>query len=288
MDTARGNDGGGQPGIELSSNYNGNRYSQPGLEPVNYSNLEVVAPGTGQSHTGTWEKGSSLPQVAPPYGRHPALSPGAASSAVGTPYSSAMSPSYEYMSPSGSGSSPPMKDGFFGQDMICGVKRQTFWIVMAIGIFVMVAAVAIGVGLGVALHKSDDPSSTPLPSANGSSPTTTLPKPTATGVLGPEVVIRCPANNQTLYTPVGTNRSYLLLCGRDYSSIDGAVDLFNEPMDSMSDCIQECGKQEGCVGVGYGPYNNQNTCWLKSKLGTPNVTPNWYFAVEDDGALGGK
>ena len=158
MDIKRGNDG-GQPGIELSSksNYHGNRYSQPGLESVNYSDLEVVAPGTGHLPSGTWEKGTTLPQVAPPYGHHSTLSPGAASSELGTPYSSGLSPSYEYMSPSGSGSSPPLKDGFFGQDKICGVKRQTFWIVMAIGIFVLVAAVAIGVGLGVALHKSDDP-----------------------------------------------------------------------------------------------------------------------------------
>ena len=107
-------------------------------------------------------------------------------------------------------------------------------------------------------------------------------------MIGPEVAIRCPAHNQTLFTLPGTNKSYLLLCGRDYSSYDGAVDLFNEPMDNMYDCITECGKQEGCVAVGYGPYNDQNTCWLKSKLGVPNITPNWYFAIEDERDSRGK
>lgn len=100
------------------------------------------------------------------------------------------------------------------------------------------------------------------------------------------MAIRCPANNRTLYSAAGTGKSYLLLCGRDYSSVDGAVDLSNEPVDNMSDCIARCAAQQGCVGAGWGPYNDQNTCWLKSVLGLPNVTPNWYFAVEDEGALG--
>jgi hypothetical protein len=159
MDAKKGTDpvvDGGQPGIELSHTNKGDRQSQPGLEVVDYSNLEVVSPRPDLSHAGTWEKGSSLPQVAAPYGQHPGLvAPGTASSELGTPYSG-VAPSYEYMSPNGGYASggPPAKDGFFRQDAICGVKRQTFWIVMAIGIFVMVAAVAIGVGLGVALHKS--------------------------------------------------------------------------------------------------------------------------------------
>lgn len=97
------------------------------------------------------------------------------------------------------------------------------------------------------------------------------------------MAIRCPANNQTLYAAAGTNRSYLLLCGRDYATWDGAVDLFNQPMDSMSDCIDECARQQGCVGAGWGNYNNKQVCWLKSKLGDPGFPTTWFFAVEDDG-----
>jgi hypothetical protein len=87
---------------------------------------------------------------------------------MGTPHTPYSGGSYEFMDPhghhgnggfvAGGGSGgPPVKDGIFRQDTICGVKRQMFWIIMAIGIFVMVAAVAIGVGLGVALHKDGDP-----------------------------------------------------------------------------------------------------------------------------------
>jgi hypothetical protein len=131
-------------------------------------------------------------------------------------------------------------------------------------------------------------SAAPLPSANSSSPTTTtLPAPTATGATGPNVGISCPANNLTLYSATGTNKTYLLLCGRDYNSVDGAGDLFHEPMDSMSDCINGCSQQQGCVGVGWGVYYGQETCWYKNKLGAPNVTPNWFFAIEDEGALKG-
>lgn len=127
-------------------------------------------------------------------------------------------------------------------------------------------------------------SSTPLPSANSSATPTVLPAPKATGVTGPEVTIRCPGNNQTLYLSTGTNRSFLLLCGRDYSSFDGAVDLYNVAMDDMSDCIDECARQAGCIAAGYGSNGNRNTCWLKSKLGDPNYSPGWYFAIEDSNA----
>jgi hypothetical protein len=150
-----GKEADGHAGVELSPHTRAEKHlSQPGLEVVDYSNLEVVSPRPGLSATGTWEKGSSVPQVTAR--NYPPLS---ASSEVGTPYSGVAS-SYEYMSPGGggyAGGGGMVKDGFFREDAICGVKRQTFWIVMAIGVFVMVAAVAIGVGLGVALHPSAVP-----------------------------------------------------------------------------------------------------------------------------------
>jgi len=141
---------GGEPvyeqysGIELSPHTQTSKhYSQPGLEVVDYSDLEVVSPRPDLSNHRTWEKGSSLPQI-------------------GTPYSKGVASTYEYGNLNGggggyAGGAGRPKNGFFQQDSICGVKRQTFWIVIAIGIFVMVAAVAIGVGLGVALHPSGDP-----------------------------------------------------------------------------------------------------------------------------------
>lgn len=151
-------------GIELAPQQHDGRYpspQQPGLEVAPYSDLEVVSPRPGLSHSYTWEKDSRLPQVAvaagQPYdGRH------APSDDLGKPYSGG-APSYEYLSPNGPDGGyappppPPPKDGLFRRDAICGVRRQLFWIFMAVGIFVMVAAVAVGVGLGVALHKNGDP-----------------------------------------------------------------------------------------------------------------------------------
>ena len=51
------------------------------------------------------------------------------------------------------------KTGVFRRDAICGMRRQMFWIIMAIGTFTVVATVGIGVGLGIAclLYTSPSP-----------------------------------------------------------------------------------------------------------------------------------
>lgn len=147
MDAKKGPDPVVVAGIELSSKGGGgDRRSQPGLEVVDYSDLEVVSPRTGLSHARPWEKGGngSLPQVSEPQ--------------QGYEYASI----YQHGGGGGGGGGeyvaggPPARDGFFARDAICGVRRQTFWVVMAVGVFVVVAAIAVGVGLGVALHKSGD------------------------------------------------------------------------------------------------------------------------------------
>jgi hypothetical protein len=80
----------------------------------------------------------------------------------------------------------------------------------------------------------------------------------------------------------GSNRGYLLLCGRDYSSFDGAVDIMSSvPIDTMSSCIEQCASHNDCIGAGWGNYNGENLCWLKSALGKPNWSYNWYFAILD-------
>jgi hypothetical protein len=81
-----------------------------------------------------------------------------------------------------------------------------------------------------------------------------------------------------------TNKAYLLLCGRDYNQAHGAVDLLNEAITNMGDCIDLCAQQSGCIGAGWGDYQGTYTCWLKSALGTPNPSSAWYFVVEDDSA----
>ncbi|KAK4143659.1 uncharacterized protein C8A04DRAFT_28651 [Dichotomopilus funicola] len=171
-------------------------------------------------------------------------------------------------------------------DRICGVKRQLFWIGLAIAVFVVVVAVAVGVGLGVGLGGGggggESESSTPTPSASS---TRTLPEPTATA--GPtQTHISCPLNNLTLYTPPSNpDKSYIILCGRDYNSqLSTTLDLYNTPTDSLSACVALCAGQDGCVGAGWGAGDTaggQPVCWLKSSLGVYNDAPTWSFVVED-------
>jgi len=49
----------------------------------------------------------------------------------------------------------------------------------------------------------------------------------------------------------------------------------------MTECINTCAEQEGCVGAGWGDYNGRDVCWLKSKLATAQKSSAWYFAALD-------
>lgn len=73
-----------------------------------------------------------------------------------------------------------------------------------------------------------------------------------------------------------------MLCGRDYNSAAGAVDMSSENITTFAKCVSECGNTIGCMAVGWGTYYGVNTCWLKSAIGDPNVSESWYSAVEDN------
>lgn len=47
-------------------------------------------------------------------------------------------------------------------------------------------------------------------------------------------------------------------------------------------CLNECGSTDGCIAVGWGTWSDAKTCWLKSAIGEPNQSANWYAAVEQD------
>lgn len=159
--------GGGKPRIFLEHD------RQPGLEAVEDSNLEVVSPKPRLSSNKTWEQTSQLPEMMTYGGGKPVGLYPASDYETGTLHTlySTLPPnhhSYDHLDHTGTyarggghGHPPggPAKGastgGFFQQDMILGVRRKLFWIIMAIGVFVIVSAVVIGVGLGVALHKDD-------------------------------------------------------------------------------------------------------------------------------------
>ncbi|KAK6953450.1 hypothetical protein Daesc_005754 [Daldinia eschscholtzii] len=198
---------------------------------------------------------------------------------------------------------PPKED-----QRVWGIRRNTFFIVVAIGLFLLVVAIAAGLGVGLGTRKSspfavsaadnstaissssssasiDQP--TPTPPTSTTTTTTTpsstevSPTPSFTGTLIPAPVI-CPQNNNTVYVSKGSSKPFNIQCGRDYNGDGGAVDLTHMYKASMSQCIDACGDHPGCVGVGWGNHEGTTECWLRSKLGEPNFSPNWYFAQLQD------
>lgn len=55
-------------------------------------------------------------------------------------------------------SAAPRGNGIFQRDMICGVRRQMFWVIIATGAFALVVTIVIGIGLGVALRNDSSKS----------------------------------------------------------------------------------------------------------------------------------
>ncbi|KAK7755366.1 hypothetical protein SLS62_002593 [Diatrype stigma] len=161
--------------------------------------------------------------------------------------------------------------------VICGIKRNYCFILLAIVSFVLVLGIALGVGLGLTMNHS-----------SGSDAATAPPAPTFTGtlVLAP---VTCPHDNGTVYlsspsSPTSASKPFNIECGRDYNSNDGTKDIGKSHKDvaTMADCLDLCGANDECVGVGYGDYENSMTCWLKSQLGQPNSSPSWYAARLQD------
>ncbi|KAK3333573.1 hypothetical protein B0T19DRAFT_129700 [Cercophora scortea] len=294
----------GADGIELSDHKpkypDDESSSSPGMQVVEPSTLEVVQPRQGLSNNRTWEKTSGLPEPVVYGGGHnhnhhgigtdPASPWSQNGGTPHTPYGS-VAPAYYHQGespydygqqqqqqqpPSAPAPAPPAAT-------IAGLRRQTFWVVLAIGVFLAVVAIAVGVGVGVSQANksggSSTPSSTPTPAQ------ALYPSPTAQGTTGPDQTVKCPLNNLTLYTSqADTSKRFVLLCGRDFNSDRGTLDLYNEETHDMSDCIDACAKQPGCVGAGWGPSDGVTLCWLKSyiQFDKPNWSAGWYFAIKDN------
>ncbi|KAI2465331.1 hypothetical protein F4781DRAFT_34946 [Annulohypoxylon bovei var. microspora] len=199
--------------------------------------------------------------------------------------------------------SPSMPPRPPGEDTrVCGVKRNSFFVVLAVGLFLLVVAVAVGLGVGLGTRNSagvaadsaaanvgagSSSSSSSLPSTSttptSTTPTSTKVSPTpsftGTAVLGPVI---CPQNNNTVYVAQGSSKPFNIQCGRDYNSANGARDISHMQESTMASCINACGNRDDCVGVGWGYYQGTYECWMKSKLGEPNSSSSWYFAQLQD------
>ncbi|OHE95648.1 hypothetical protein CORC01_09080 [Colletotrichum orchidophilum] len=156
---------------------------------------------------------------------------------------------------------------------MCGVRRKVCYVIMGVAIVLAVAAIAVGLGVGLAMKKSGGSSGNKSTSGNS----TTTP-PTSTR----NAVITCPSSDNATYaSPDAPARTFRLICGHDFNSANGATDLTSENATTMATCIDLCAsKGPDCVGAGWGDYYGNHVCWMKSKLGTMNVSGNWYFAVD--------
>ncbi|GKT53722.1 hypothetical protein ColTof4_05887 [Colletotrichum tofieldiae] len=158
-----------------------------------------------------------------------------------------------------------------GQRKLCGVRRKLCYIIMGVAIVLAVAAIAVGVGTGLAFGRRSQSGS------DSSSDNSTTPESTKTAT------ITCPASeNATFSAQDAPARRFRLLCGHDFNSEDGAIDLSSANATTMAACIDLCAAEAGCVGAGWGDYYGSHLCWMKSRLGEMNVSGNWLFAVDVD------
>jgi hypothetical protein len=80
--------------------------------------------------------------------------------------------------------------------------------------------------------------------------------------------------------------NFLFICGRDYSSREGAVDLFDTNTTDFVTCLESCARQSDCVAASWGNYQGTYKCWAKASLGEVNYYEGWYFAVLDKAGAG--
>ncbi|KAK3363233.1 hypothetical protein B0T25DRAFT_33064 [Lasiosphaeria hispida] len=194
------------------------------------------------------------------------------------------------------------------------INRKRLWVIVAI-VLLCVTAIAVGVGVGVGKTKrtsSDAPAAAAAaastssvsirasPTAASSSsrglagtfttstgPSLSSPAPQATTTTTRIITINsdCPAANNTIYSVPGSTKSFLRLCGLDYSSADGATDLVHVPTNSMAECINNCASYDQCTGCAWGYIAGDNDtgahrCWMKKELKSSHVANNDFcFAI---------
>ncbi|GAB1311520.1 hypothetical protein MFIFM68171_01730 [Madurella fahalii] len=196
-------------------------------------------------------------------------------------------------------------------DLAPTTKKRVFWVIVVSGVLLLIGiAVGVGVGLGVGLSRrqsgqpAEDPSrrlmqsSSSLPASvvNGSptptSPTSTLtsgiaPPETSSGMGAasrPDYNSDCPALNNTIYHVPGSTRSFLRLCGIDYSGDSGATDMAHLYTSSMAECMNVCASNAHCEACAWGylpgDQGTEHRCYMKRDLQRAHrASSDWCFAI---------
>ncbi|CAJ2500840.1 Uu.00g036930.m01.CDS01 [Anthostomella pinea] len=145
---------------------------------------------------------------------------------------------------------------------ILGLRIKTFWLVFGPMLVLLVIGLAVGLGVGLSTgqHNDSDDSDSDSDSPAPASPLT------------------CPSANSTTYD-TGSGSSFLVLCNIDYNSGGGTTDLTHVVTSSVEDCFSACAENGACRGAGWGSYEGQNVCWMKSELGSPQDAGDWFFGI---------
>ncbi|KAI0175487.1 hypothetical protein GGR52DRAFT_314317 [Hypoxylon sp. FL1284] len=145
---------------------------------------------------------------------------------------------------------------------ILGLRKKMFWLIFGPLIALLVIGLAVGLGVGLGASDGTD-------SSAGAAPTSTAPTP-----------IACPKANGTTYEASG-DHPFLVLCNVDYNGNGGGgtTDMGNKETNTVEDCFNACAETPNCAGAGWGNYYGSTTCWMKGSLGSPNNSPNWFFAI---------
>ncbi|KAI1759815.1 hypothetical protein GGR53DRAFT_526822 [Hypoxylon sp. FL1150] len=198
--------------------------------------------------------------------------------------------------------SPPERQTLRDDKRIFGLRRAKFWWLLGLLALLLLVAIAVGVGVGVGKAASESSkaavdvgsisssstvvpveTSTVITTTTTSSPSKTTTSSATTSTTSSEGKIDCPAVNGTIYQVPGSNKSFLRICGIDYSG-DEAVDLRQVYTDNPLDCMTNCAGTADCTGCGWGYLDGdtgtQHRCWLKGSLKQSHeADTNWAFAV---------
>ncbi|KAJ6438852.1 transmembrane alpha-helix domain-containing protein [Purpureocillium lavendulum] len=167
----------------------------------------------------------------------------------------------------------------------CGLRRRTFWIVVAVAALLVVIGVGVGAGVGIgAGGKDKSPSSAASTTTSLTSGTATTSSASSPATASPTPFLACPAANNTKYTVPRTEKTFLRVCGIDYSGAGNAAELGNVWVAGMQECMASCAGYPGCTGCSWGVIEgdagSDHRCWLKGKLGSSSaVRPGWDFAI---------
>lgn len=140
--------------------------ANPGLEVIEYSTLEVVRhnqPAYPQLFPSPFPSAAPSPSLAPLPKAWNKLHGGSSTSSAfpaTTPEYSAIDFSSPFdqrplVVPPVDGNGGGGTGGTAGNGNICGVRRQLFWVLLAVAVFLAVVGIAVGVGVGVGLSRSE-------------------------------------------------------------------------------------------------------------------------------------